>query len=76
MSAEHFSAAEAAEDAVRGEARATHDLIAVVGGWANPDALLTSLRDVLRVDGQRVEPSPRLRAWCRAVQKTIERRSA
>jgi hypothetical protein len=65
-----------AEQAVAGEREATRVVRCAVDGFARPDEFLHSLQDVTEADGHRLPTSPRLRAWCRAIQKSIERGAA
>ncbi len=55
-----------------GERVAERAIRTIVDGFAQPDRLLTDLRDVLEADGVQIAGTPRLRGWTRRIAKFIE----
>lgn len=55
-----------------GEKAAERAIRTIVDGFAQPDRLLTNLRDLLEADGVQMSGTPRLRGWTRRIAKFIE----
>ena len=62
-------------EAIDGQNTGNEGVREIDAGTAPPDLLLRRLRDVIEADGGRpVVATPRLRGFCRAIQKALERR--
>jgi hypothetical protein len=60
------------EAALAGERAALRVLRRIADGLGVGNELLGELRDVVNDDGQDLPATPRLRSFCRALQKSIE----
>jgi hypothetical protein len=61
-------------EALAGERAALRVLRRIADGIGTGDELLGELRDVVHDDGHTVPATPRLRSFCRALQKALEAR--
>ena len=62
----------AVDATLAGDRAAARVLRRIADGVGTGDGLLGELRDVVHEDGGNVEATPRLRAFCRALQKVVE----
>lgn len=64
------------EQAFAGGRAARATTRAVRAGVSSPDLVLHDLLDAAAADGVAIDPTPRLRAFCRALQKYMEGRES
>jgi hypothetical protein len=72
----HLELPLAAEHALAGSRAARATIRAVREASSGPDLVLHDLLDAAAADGVAIDPTPRLRAFCRALQKYMEGRES